>query len=662
MTSDQKDLDGYMEVVFQYAMQYLNLGWSIIPMRFSDKRPAIKWQEFQERHATEEEVTDWVTSGVPDGNGGYTKLFGLAVITGKISNLVVLDCDNQDAVSYAINDAGLFSMLTVETTRGVHMYFTHPGERISNKAGGIGVDWPSVSGLDLRGDGGYVVAPPSLKTDSDGKLIHQYHFNCPQGELENFVDELKVWPGIRLRQQQKQVSLEEWSFDQVSLASVKTYGETVWTQMKDRVAELGRKLRDGDGRNPWLTKYVGECVGSGMDEGQTRAAVEQFQSEFYDHALDTAEAELVIQSVISADKRNHPEKYEALEKYASKNAARKARSDAIRMIRPTNLAELRRLQGDRKYLVEPFVPAGSIIQVVGFNGHGKSIWLMAMLWAAARGQSFGSAYTDRKLRVMYLDFEGSTGTLIQRIDMFSGMVGDMVDEMMIWNASAAQSDMSFNSAEGVLEFQSMINEWKPQVIVIDTVRAAWSGMEENSPHSWTKVNDMARAMRDGGMSVILIHHRNKPGQSGHGREAGSTAQLKDVDLQVIVTKVVESDEQANREAAQLDMLTQVSDSTGYKSSAWAYLRRTLPDPNSLKMVFELSFGKQRQATENHVVTYVGMAEDQTTGKWTTVSSLTPLQKALKLHSRGADVPSISSSLGVSQPTVKGWIEATTRKE
>src|SRR5256885_13664451 len=39
---------------------------------------------------------------------------------------------------------------------GSHAYFAHPGSSVPNSAGRLG------EGLDVRGDGGYVVAPPSL--------------------------------------------------------------------------------------------------------------------------------------------------------------------------------------------------------------------------------------------------------------------------------------------------------------------------------------------------------------------------------------------------------------------------------------------------------------------------------------------------------------------
>ncbi len=41
---------------------------------------------------------------------------------------------------------------------GMHLYFAHPGGTIRNSAGALG------PGLDVRGDGGYVIAPPSAHT------------------------------------------------------------------------------------------------------------------------------------------------------------------------------------------------------------------------------------------------------------------------------------------------------------------------------------------------------------------------------------------------------------------------------------------------------------------------------------------------------------------
>ncbi len=90
----------------------------------------------------------------PDANVG--------IRTGAESGLVVLDIDVAKGGRETLDQleaahGSLLPTLTVETGgRGLHYYFAHPGGRVRNNAGRLG------PGLDLRGDGGYVVAAPSL--------------------------------------------------------------------------------------------------------------------------------------------------------------------------------------------------------------------------------------------------------------------------------------------------------------------------------------------------------------------------------------------------------------------------------------------------------------------------------------------------------------------
>lgn len=136
----------------QCALEYLRRGWSAIPIRPHDKRPAIRWLEFQQRLATEDEVKGWFQRW-PDGNVG--------VVTGVISGLVVLDIDPRHG-----GDTSFVKLIqkhgplphTIEARTGGggrHVYFAHPGGIIRNRVG-------LVPGIDLRGDGGCMVAPPSI--------------------------------------------------------------------------------------------------------------------------------------------------------------------------------------------------------------------------------------------------------------------------------------------------------------------------------------------------------------------------------------------------------------------------------------------------------------------------------------------------------------------
>lgn len=86
--------------------------------------------------------------------------FNIGVATGAVSNLLVVDIDNIDAEAElrrmeAEHGAPLPATVEVITTRGRHIYFRMP----------TGLDIrcsTSEIGIDIRANGGYVLAPPSI--------------------------------------------------------------------------------------------------------------------------------------------------------------------------------------------------------------------------------------------------------------------------------------------------------------------------------------------------------------------------------------------------------------------------------------------------------------------------------------------------------------------
>jgi hypothetical protein len=83
----------------------------------------------------------------------------IGVRTGAVSGLVVLDVDGEAgrlALRGLVADHAAFEAAWVRTgSGGWHAYFAHRDGTVPNSAGRLGV------GLDVRADGGYVVAPPS---------------------------------------------------------------------------------------------------------------------------------------------------------------------------------------------------------------------------------------------------------------------------------------------------------------------------------------------------------------------------------------------------------------------------------------------------------------------------------------------------------------------
>lgn len=132
------------------ALACAERGFRVFPLK--GKHPSLKnWQEIA---TTDPTKIRQLWRQFPGANVG--------IVCGQSSGIWVLDADprhgGDEALRLLINENGpLPETLQVMTGGGgSHRYFAHPGFRVPNSAGKVG------DGLDVRGDGGLVAAPPSL--------------------------------------------------------------------------------------------------------------------------------------------------------------------------------------------------------------------------------------------------------------------------------------------------------------------------------------------------------------------------------------------------------------------------------------------------------------------------------------------------------------------
>ncbi len=129
---------------FAAAKSYLEGGWSVIPLH--GKKPAVPWKEYQERQPTLGEIAHWF--------GAVTETrYNIGVVTGSVSGVTVVDCDSRDDAVWWWQNRVRTGLISV-TGRGVHFWYKYAPMRNAVHVDG--------RGIDVRGDGGYVVAPPSI--------------------------------------------------------------------------------------------------------------------------------------------------------------------------------------------------------------------------------------------------------------------------------------------------------------------------------------------------------------------------------------------------------------------------------------------------------------------------------------------------------------------
>ena len=172
MTSSQS-------VMLIQAQVYADAGKRIFPVKVKDKQPAFISgfnHGFKDATTSKESIKKaWATTN-----------FNIGLATGEVNNLVVVDVDDEKIWgNFWATRGELPQCPKVTTGKGHHLYFAYPkGRRIHNKQ-------EPGNGFDIRANGGYVVAPPSIH--HSGK-VYKFTNTGEPPELPEWLLELIAEP------------------------------------------------------------------------------------------------------------------------------------------------------------------------------------------------------------------------------------------------------------------------------------------------------------------------------------------------------------------------------------------------------------------------------------------------------------------------------------
>lgn len=140
-----------MNATLDAALDYISRGWIVLPLKPNLKEPAGDgWRQQDYGVTTDQAAKIWCD----------TSALNIGIVTGERSGIWVLDIDpdHDGEASLQALQAGhgdLPQTFTVQTrSGGRHLYFKYV-DGLRNSAGRVG------KGIDVRAEGGYVVAPPS---------------------------------------------------------------------------------------------------------------------------------------------------------------------------------------------------------------------------------------------------------------------------------------------------------------------------------------------------------------------------------------------------------------------------------------------------------------------------------------------------------------------
>ena len=506
------------------ALDYAAKGWRIVPIRPGEKRPALtNWQNIASNDP--EVITEWFTGPYHD--------HGIGIATGPETGFFVLDVDITDTKAGDETLADLEeqygrlpeTLMSITGSGGWHLLFTYPtGQEIRNDAGRrLG------PGLDIRGIGGQIVAPPTIHPNGNA---YQWEAGCdtiadaPEWLLTLLTTPEPTQPpsspskpsdtdSIAARYNQQTTWSQLLQQDGWTLAASLPTGETQWTRP-------GKDIREGisatcghEGRDilttftssiPWLPEdsysrfgyYACRHHNGNRSAAATHLLTQETQTldNYFTNQLITPEPTLELTT--------------------------ETRIELAHLVDWTKLWTDDR--PDEEWLAEPIIPKGRAIALYAPAKAGKSTITLAIVAAVATGSRILGQTRATPTNVLYLDYEMTEDDLIERLTELGYGPQDNLEKL---HYALLPSLPPLDTIEGATALLHLVDQTKAELVVVDTFGRAVEGDEDRADTVRAFYRHTGLSLKARGVAVLRTDHSGKSVEKGM---RGSSAKADDVDI------------------------------------------------------------------------------------------------------------------------------------
>lgn len=427
------------------------------------------------------QIEDWWTEH-PEANIG--------VPTGRKNNIIVVDLDEakggQESDLSAMGK-DLLQTMVARTGGGKHFYYIYPvGAEIRNSAGKLGF------AIDVRGEGGYVVAPPS--NHISGRLYSwlkdQFFREFPQ----EFIDKLTEAPPVI----EKPGSLVIYEKERFQIPTV---------------------IPDGQ-RNNTLARVAGALRNLGLTVPEMTAALERINERVCQPPVDSRELVAICQSV---------GKYSTEQLGEVVGEADDAEVNALNTLQWYFLDEIDALKVEEREILGFHIGARDVAMFSGATNAGKSTLLRNLALCLAAGRPYEPFIPGgRPVKVLYLDFETDVSDLqpdfrTMRSAMerhYSELAGRnlLVLPKGLIHGEMFQLNKHWDVVAGLIKHEGV------EMIIVDNVSSAFDLNDENNNAEVTKkvIKPLLKLAYSSNCATVFVHHFGK-GSDGDSVYAGRGA-------------------------------------------------------------------------------------------------------------------------------------------
>lgn len=524
------------------ALNYANQGFLVFPCNPSNKQPLTS-KGFHDASVNSTIVTDWWKRW-PEAMIGMP--------TGAPSGVWVLDVDDPDA--FAAKAPLLPTTRKAITGKGFHLYWQMDGAEVRNAQRHPKSGWPfpDLPGAEVRGDGGYVILPPSRHPSG---RYYQWAEDCDPiaapadllrlmtrpDKCREMLPEARTAPlshfggedspyGLAALHRESEAILRAGNGEQecalneaaLKIGALVAGGELSPLTAKARLLGAGLAIPSYDPNNPWTADAITAKVERGLTDG---AASPRFAPPSYRQPLATSGD---ASSEHSSDLSTQPEA-----------------ADIV----PLDLAALASVEPKPKAFVVPkLAPAGEVSLFTGPGSAGKSLWAQQVTTALAAGVptlglDMGQAPT------IYLTCEDDTEQLHWRQAHICKALGVPMQSLagklyLVSLRGRLDNTLGTVDKNGVFILSrsyrllaAFIRRTGAKLVALDNLAHLFAGNENDRAEVTQFANTLNRLAGDSGAAILLLGHTNKAFTQGNiqgNSHSGSTAWVNAVRSQFVV--------------------------------------------------------------------------------------------------------------------------------
>ena len=514
------------EKLLKHAQWYARHGLRVFPCKPKEKVPATA-------HGCKDATTE---PGQIAAWWDGIHLFNIGIATG--GGLVVLDVD----VNHYAGKYGDETLAELEAQHGplpdtwtcltggggVHYYFACDDPALT-----VGTGF--APGLDYRGAGGYVVAPPSRHEsggDYEWEAAHTPH-NAPLAPLPDWLHTLMLKGRERPSEPRREASAD--------------------------------KVTEG-GRNDALFRLASSLRSKGLSEAGITAALLEENRERCSPPLPDSEVEKLARSAGRYPPGSRGDGH-ALNWDGSPEGSAQEPPKEIQPLRVISAPDLQRAQlPPVKYLVDGLLPEGTSL-LTAASKVGKSWMVLDLGLCIAAGESFLGRPTT-KTGTLYLALEDSLNRLQNRMDKVLG--GKPPPPLFCFTTEAPKLD------DGLLDVLEDHLKKCPdtRLLIVDTLqKVRGQALPREGPYAqdYREMETLKGFMDKRGVSVLFVHHNRKMKDDGDpfNMISGTNGLMGAADTIWTITKANRADEEATlhvtgRDVAQSDTVIR------FDKSSWTW--------------------------------------------------------------------------------------------